>query len=59
LTQNALAQALGVAIETLSRYEREALAPSFPQLEKLCAVLDVQARPLFSHGSVGRRSCDD
>lgn len=52
LTQNALAQALGVEIETISRYERGAVAPSFPQLEKLCAALDVQAWQLFSDGSV-------
>ncbi|MFM0382776.1 helix-turn-helix domain-containing protein [Paraburkholderia dipogonis] len=52
MTQNALAQTLGVEIETISRYERGIVAPSFPQLEKLCAVLAVQAWQLFSDGSV-------
>ncbi|WP_233831748.1 helix-turn-helix domain-containing protein [Paraburkholderia sp. ZP32-5] len=52
LTQNALAQALGVEIETISRYERGAVAPSFPQLEKLCTALSVKAWQLFSDGSV-------
>lgn len=52
LTQNALAQALGVEIETVSRYERGSIAPSFTQLEKLCTALGVHAWQLFSDGSV-------
>ncbi|RQT37027.1 helix-turn-helix domain-containing protein [Burkholderia cepacia] len=52
LTQNELALALGVEVETISRYERGTVAPSFPQLEKLCAALQVQAWQLFSDGSV-------
>ena len=50
LTQNQLAQELGVEVETISRYERGLRAPSFPQLEKLCLVLDVPAWLLFSDG---------
>lgn len=50
LTQNQLAQELGVEVETVSRYERGLRAPSFPQLEKICSVLDVPAWLLFSDG---------
>ncbi|HTD02673.1 helix-turn-helix transcriptional regulator [Undibacterium sp.] len=50
LTQNQLAQALEVEVETVSRYERGTVAPSFPQLENICAVLDVTANVLFSDG---------
>jgi transcriptional regulator with XRE-family HTH domain len=49
-TQSDLAQELGVETETVSRYERGLLAPSFPQLEKLCNALDVPAWMLFSDG---------
>ena len=50
MTQNQLAQELGVEVETVSRYERGLVAPSFPQLEKICTVLDVAAWTLFSDG---------
>ena len=50
MTQNVLAQELGVEGETISRYERGTVAPSFPQLEKICAVLDIAAWVLFSDG---------
>lgn len=49
-TQSYVAQELGVETETVSRYERGLLAPSFPQLEKLCALLDLPAWMLFSEG---------
>ena len=51
MTQNDLAQELGVEVETVSRYERGVLAPSFPQLEKICVVFNVSAWVLFSDGS--------
>ena len=52
ITQNQLAQELGIEVETVSRYERGVLAPSFPQLEKICKVFNVAAWALFSDGSV-------
>jgi len=51
LTQNELARALGIEVETVSRYERGLVAPSFPQLGKLCDVLGIPAWTLFSDGS--------
>lgn len=51
LTQSQLAQVLGVEVETVSRYERGVVAPSFPQLEKVCDVLQIQAWTLFSDGT--------
>ena len=51
ITQNVLAQALGVEVETVSRYERGVVAPSFQQLENICNALDVAAWVLFSDGS--------
>ncbi len=50
LTQSQLAQILEVEVETISRYERGIVAPSFPSLEKLCATLQVPAWVLFSDG---------
>lgn len=50
MTQNQVAQELSVETETVSRYERGLLAPSFPQLEKLCSVLDMPAWMIFSDG---------
>lgn len=51
ITQNQLAQELGIEVETVSRYERGILAPSFPQLEKICKVFNVAAWVLFSDGT--------
>jgi transcriptional regulator with XRE-family HTH domain len=48
LTQQQLADRLGVAFETISRYERAALAPSFAQLERLEDVLKVSADVLLA-----------
>lgn len=50
LTQNQLAQELGVEVETVSRYERGVVSPSFPQIEKICMALDIAAPILFSNG---------
>jgi transcriptional regulator with XRE-family HTH domain len=50
LTQNQLAQEFSVEVETVSRYERGVIAPSFPQLEKICVVLGIAAQVLFSDG---------
>jgi transcriptional regulator with XRE-family HTH domain len=51
LTQTVLARALGIEVETVSRYERGLVSPSFPQLERLCEVLKIPAWTLFSDGS--------
>lgn len=51
ITQSQLAQLLGVEVETVSRYERGTIAPSFPQLEKICLTLGVPAWSLFSDGA--------
>jgi transcriptional regulator with XRE-family HTH domain len=51
LTQTVLARTLGIEVETVSRYERGLIAPSFPQLERLCEVLKIPAWALFSDGS--------
>jgi transcriptional regulator with XRE-family HTH domain len=50
MTQGQLAEALGVEIETVNRYERGAIAPAFGRLERLCEVLEVPAWKLFSDG---------
>ncbi|WP_197500275.1 helix-turn-helix domain-containing protein [Caballeronia udeis] len=50
VTQSQLAQTLSVEVETVSRYERGTVAPSFAQLEKICSALQVPAWALFSDG---------
>lgn len=47
MTQSQLAGALGIEIETLSKYERGILSPRIGHLEKLCAVLEMPAWTLF------------
>ena len=47
LTQEQLAEAVGVSVEFLSNIERGINAPSFETLEKLCAVLNVPTHELF------------
>jgi len=47
MTQSQLADAVGIEIETLSKYERGILSPRIGQLEKICAVLEVAAWTLF------------
>ena len=51
LTQNQLAQELGIEVETVSRYERGIVAPSFSQLENICNVFEIPPWLLFSDGS--------
>ena len=47
LTQNQLAQELGLEFETISRYERGLVAPSFLQIENICTFFDIHAWMLF------------
>jgi len=47
MTQSQLAAAIGIEIETLSKYERGIVSPRVGQLEKICAVLEVAAWTLF------------
>ena len=47
MTQNQLAQELEIEIETVSRYERGVVAPSFTQIESLCNVFGITAWMLF------------
>lgn len=47
MTQSQLADAVGIEIETLSKYERGILSPRIGQLEKICAVFEVAAWTLF------------
>jgi len=47
LTQEQLAEAVGVSVEFISNIERGISAPSFETLEKLTAVLQVPVHELF------------
>ena len=47
LTQEQLAEAVGISIEFLSNLERGVNAPSFETLEKLADILQVPVRDLF------------
>ncbi len=47
LTQEQLAEAVGISIEFLSNLERGVNAPSFETLEKLATVLEVQVQAFF------------
>ena len=47
MTQNQLAQELGLEVETISRYERGLVAPSFIQIESICNVFGIAAWMLF------------
>ncbi|QJP98790.1 XRE family transcriptional regulator [Herbaspirillum rubrisubalbicans Os34] len=47
MTQAQLAAAIGIEIETLSKYERGILGPRIAQLQKICAILEVAAWTLF------------
>ena len=47
LTQEQLAEAVGISIEFLSNLERGVNAPSFETLEKLATILEVQVRAFF------------
>ena len=48
LTQEQLAEAVGISVEFLSNLERGINAPSFETLEKLAAVLAVSVQELFA-----------
>ena len=48
LTQEQLAEAVGISVEFLSNLERGINAPSFETLEKLAAVLAVPVQDLFA-----------
>lgn len=48
LTQEQLAEAVGISVEFLSNLERGINAPSFETLEKLAAVLAVPVQELFA-----------
>jgi transcriptional regulator with XRE-family HTH domain len=47
LTQEQLAEAVGISVEFLSNMERGINAPSFETLEKLSGVLQVPVEELF------------
>lgn len=47
LTQEALAEAVGVSTEHISRIERGIVAPSFKTIDGLASVLEVEVRVLF------------
>lgn len=47
LTQEQLAERLRVTPETVSRFERGVIAPSFERLEMLAAVFRIELRDLF------------
>lgn len=48
LTQEQLAEAVGISVEFLSNLERGINAPSFETLEKLAVVLAVSVQELFA-----------
>ena len=47
MTQEELANEIGVTVESISNIERGVYGPKFDNLEKLAAVLDVQVMELF------------
>jgi transcriptional regulator with XRE-family HTH domain len=47
LTQEQLAEAIGVSVEFISNIERGINAPSFETLEKLCEALQLLPKELF------------
>jgi transcriptional regulator with XRE-family HTH domain len=50
LTQEQLAEKVGVAPETISRLERGASVPSLRSLERIAAAVGVQLRDMFEGG---------
>jgi transcriptional regulator with XRE-family HTH domain len=56
LTQEQLAEALGVSVEAVSNFERGVHAPSFESLEKLAEVLQVSVYQLFLFPQEGAQS---
>ena len=47
MTQEELANEIGVTVESISNIERGVYGPKFDNLEKLAAVLDVQVMEFF------------
>ena len=47
MTQEELANEIGVTVESISNIERGVYGPKFDNLEKLAAALDVQVMELF------------
>ncbi|HEX5635625.1 MAG TPA: helix-turn-helix transcriptional regulator [Gammaproteobacteria bacterium] len=47
MTQEALADEIGVTVESISNIERGIYGPKFDNLEKIAAVLDVPVKALF------------
>lgn len=47
MTQEALADEIGVTIESISNIERGIYGPKFDNLEKIAEVLDVPVKELF------------
>ncbi len=47
LTQEELAEATGLTIESISNIERGIFGPKFDNLEKIAKVIDVEVKELF------------
>jgi transcriptional regulator with XRE-family HTH domain len=47
ITQERLAESIGVSVDLISNIERGINAPSFETLEKLAEILDVPVKELF------------
>lgn len=56
MTQQALAEAVNAAVETVSRWESGKLSPSLPMLYKLAKVLNVEVEALVGKGPSGLSS---
>lgn len=54
LTQEQLAEALGLSVEFISLVERGVNAPSVSGLEKFANILKVEVRELFTFGGKNR-----
>ena len=54
ITQEQLAEAVGITSESISNIERGKTAPSFETLEKIAEVLQVQVKELFDFPEEGR-----
>jgi len=56
LTQQDLAQVLGIEVETVSRYERGHIAPPIEQLSRIAGALSIPAWTLLASGKEDRAS---
>lgn len=52
ITQERLAEFIGVSVDLISNIERGINAPSFETLEKLAEILDVPIKELFDFGGL-------